>query len=399
LPPPFPGNNWIDAEEEAEIGRALKSGNAFSGTLASDLQAYYGCNWVVPTASGTAALFSAAAVLDVRPGTEVLIPGFAWIPTFASVISRGAIPVLVEVGEDLGMDPEDLQKKITPRSRLILPVHMCGAAADIDPIMEIARSHGLQVLEDCAQAATCRYKGKFVGTFGDIGAFSLQQNKHFSSFTGGYMISDRPDLFRVSQQVTDCGLTRVMDVVSHEVNDVVEWGMGHKLNVLAQAMARVQLTKAQRIVAAMSRAHRRIKEGISDIPGIRFRPLADPSSDAGSFLITYWPTAEIASRVATELVAEGGPAWTFHLADYGTHMYYHMLNLVQKAPWIRGTDWPWGLPENQASVYSYEKGALPRSDEIFSRGVVMAVPSRLSDEHCDLIASAYRKIAANVMRD
>jgi len=131
-----------------------------------------------------------------------------------------------------------------------------------------------------------------------------------------------------------------MDVGSEIIDDVVEWGMGHYLNVLAQAMARVQLKKAPQILGAMRRAKNRIKDGIKDVSGIRCRPLNDPEGDGGSFLVTYWPTPEIARRAAEAIPAEGGPKWTYPLEAYGTHMYYYMLNLIQKAPWLRGTDWP-----------------------------------------------------------
>lgn len=395
LPPEWPGVNWIGEEEREAVLRAL-AGNAFSGTLAEDLCQFYGCNWAHPTNSGTASLYTAAATLGLAPGMEVLIPGFCWLPTFACVISRGAIPVLVEVGEDLGMDPDDMARKITPRTRAVVPVHMCGAAADMDPILAVARRHNLLLFEDCAQAGAVKYKGRFAGLFGDIGCFSLQQNKHFTSFTGGYIISNRPDLRRHATQINDAGLTRIMNVVSHEVDDVLEWGMGHTLNVMAQAMARVQLKKVPRIFHAMRQAKNRIKASIQDIPGIRFRPLPDPAGEGGSFLITYWPNADIARTVSQALIAEGGPKWTYHLQDYGTHMYYHMLNLVRKIPWIRGTGWPWDLPENRESIPSYARGTLPKSDDIFSKGVVMAVPSKLTDEQCDQIAEVYWKIAANL---
>lgn len=393
LPTEWPGVNWIGDEERQAVAAAV-DGQSHTGNLADDLCEFYGCAWSHPTNSGTAALFTAAATLGIGPGMEVLIPGICWLPTFACVVSRGAIPVLVEVGEDLGMDPNDMRRKITPRTRAVIPVHMCGAPADMDPIMAVAREHDLLVFEDCAQAGAVTYKGKHVGLFGDIGCFSLQQNKHFTCFTGGYILSNRQELKTVAMQINDAGLTRIMDVGSEIIDDVVEWGMGHYLNVLAQAMAREQLKKVPKILGAMRHAKNRIKDGIKD-SGIRCRPLNDPEGDGGSFLVTYWPSPEIARRAAEAIPAEGGPQWTYPLESYGTHMYYYMLNLIRKAPWLRGTQWPWDIPENRDSVYSYEKGALPQSDQIFSHGVVMAVPSRLTDEQCDKIAEIYVKITAN----
>ena len=266
-----PGRHWIGEEEKRLVLAALKR-DAFSGTLTEDLINFYGCEWAIPTSSGTSALFSAMAALGIGPGMEVIIPGFSWIPTFACVVGRGAIPVLVEVGEDLGIDPEDLEKKITSRTRAVIVVHMAGAAANLDPIMEIARKHDLLVVEDCAQDGAGKYRGKFVGLFGKIGCFSLQQNKHFTSFSGGYMISSHQELEHDARLSNDCGMGRA-----------------------------------------------------------------------------------------------------------------------------RGSRCPWECRYNKGSNYSYEKGVLPKSDQIFSRGVVMAVPSILTDEQCDKIAEAYHKVAGHLL--
>jgi dTDP-4-amino-4,6-dideoxygalactose transaminase len=190
---------------------------------------------------------------------------------------------------------------------------------------------------------------------------------------------------------------RVMNVVCPDLDEEPRWGYGRGLSKLARAMGCAQLRKAPTIVASMTRSHRRIKEGIGEIPGLRFRPLADPEDEAGSFLITYWPDAATAKRAADALKAEGAPEWIFHLQDYGSHMYYHQRALVQKVDRVRGTGCPWDCPHNRGSDYMYDKGSAPKSDEIFSRGVVMAVPSVLTDDQCDRIARAYRKVAAHLL--
>jgi len=397
LPREWPGIRWIGKEERKMVLSALEGG-AFGGNLEEELKRFYGCPTAVATNTGTTALFAATAALAIKPGQEVLVPGFCWIPTFACVVSRGAIPVLVEVGEDLAIDPEDMERKITKKTAAVIVVHMCGAAADMDRIMRVARKHKLLVIEDCAQDGAGKYKGKYVGLFGDVGCFSLQQNKHFTSFLGGYVISKSAKMGHPLGLCRDAGMSRLMNVVSHEVDEKVRWGMGLLLNPLARSMASAQLKKAPRILAAMRRSQRRIIERIGEIPGLTFRRVADPESNNGSFLITFWPDAAKARRAAKALKAEGVPEWIFHLQDYGVHMYYHMRPLVEKVGWSRGGPCPWDCPFNKGSNYSYKKGALPKSDEIFSRAVVMAVPSKLTGAQCDLIAEAYRKVAAQVLK-
>ena len=393
----WPGIHWIGKEERKLVLAALEGG-AFSGNIEEELKRFYACPAAAATNTGTTALFAATAALDLGPGMEVLVPGFCWIPTFSCVVSRGAVPVLVDVGEDLGIDPEDMERKITKKTSAVIVVHMCGAAADMDRIMPVARKHKLKVIEDCAQDGAGKYKGKYVGLFGDVGCFSLQQNKHFTSFLGGYVISRDRKMQHPLALARDAGMSRVMNVVSHEVDEQVRWGMGLLLNPLARAMASAQLKKAPRILASMRRSQRRIIARIGQVPGLAFRRVADPDSDNGSFLITFWPDAAKARRAAKALKAEGVPEWTYHLRDYGAHMYYHMRPLTEKVGWSRGGPCPWNCPFNRGSDYSYKKGALPRSDEIFSRGVVMAVPSKLTGDQCDRIAQAYRKVAAHLLK-
>jgi 8-amino-3,8-dideoxy-alpha-D-manno-octulosonate transaminase len=398
LPREWPGLNWLDDTEKEFVVDALFKKQSFSGTLAEELQEFYGCAHAVPITSGTGALITATAALGIGPGMEVLVPGFAWVPTFACIVSRGAIPVLVEVGDDLCIDAEDMERKITDRTAAVIVVHMCGAAADMDPIMAVARKHNLKVIEDCAQAATVKYKGRFVGLIGDVGCFSLQQNKHVTCYYGGYALCNDEDLGRALQLTRDIGIPRAMNVVDHTAEGELMWGLGYGLNGLARAMARAQMRKAPQIIGAMQRAQKRIIDGIKDIDGVGIRRPADPEADGGSFLITYWPDEATALKASEALKAEGVPEWTWHLKDYGCHMYYHVQPLVRKLPWIRGGGpCPWNCPFNEGSNYSYDKGTLPRSDALFARGVLMAVPSKLTDEQADRIGLAYRKVAAHVL--
>jgi dTDP-4-amino-4,6-dideoxygalactose transaminase len=392
----WPGLNWIGKEERKLVLAALE-GSAFSGDLSAALKKFYKCPSVSVTNSGTTALFNATAALALRPGMEVLVPGFCWVPTFGCVVSRGAIPVLVDVGEDLNIDPADMERKITDRTAAVIVVHMCGAAADMDRVMRVARRHKLLVIEDCAQNGAGNFKGKRVGLFGDVGCFSLQQNKHFTSFLGGYSISKRAGLQEALDLTRDQGMPRVMNVIDPTAGADIRWGMGLWLNPLGQAMAIAQLRKAPRIIAAMQRSQRRIIARIGSIPGLTFRRVADPANDSGAFLITFWPDGRTARRAAAALKAEGVPEWIFHLQDYGAHMYYHIRPLVEKVGWSRGGPCPWKCPFNKGSHYSYKKGALPKSDAIFARGVVMAVPSKLTQTQCAKIAEAYRKVAAHLL--
>jgi len=401
LPREWPGVYWFDEEEQQALLGVLQRSVGFNSDLEPVLREFFGCTWAGAINSGTGALFAAASALNFKPGMEVLIPGFCWIPDFACIVSRGAIPVLIEVGEDLSIDPVDLERKITPRTRALIVAHMCGAAANLGPILEVARRHDLRVIEDCAQANGATYFSRHVGMFGDIGAFSLQQTKHCTCFGGGFMISNSEELGKRAELARGPGLggdlSRIMDVLAAPPDEEVMWGEGRLMDPLMHAMAAVQMRKLPKIIASMQQSQRRIKQSIGEIPGLRFRPVADPESDCGSFLITYWPDRDRAYQAAAALKAEGVPEHIYHLENYGTHLYYHMPMLTKRVGWIPASSWPWDAEENRTVQHSYERGALPRSDAIFAKGVVMAVPSVLTDAQCDKIAAAYRKVAHHLL--
>ena len=124
---------------------------------------YYGTKYALALNSGTGALMAAMSALEIGPGCEVILPAFLWVATVASVVHQNAIPVLCEVDESLSLDPADLERKITDRTKLIVPIHMAGTPCDMDAIMAVANRRGIPVLEDCAQCNGGTYRGRTLG--------------------------------------------------------------------------------------------------------------------------------------------------------------------------------------------------------------------------------------------
>lgn len=187
---PFPIWPAFSEKTKKEALKPLETGlvNYWTGTKGMEFEekwaAYCGCRFGVSTTNGTSALHTALAACDIGPGEEVIVPSYSFIASAFCVLQAGAIPVFADVRRETHtIDPEDIERKITPRTRAILPVHLYGIPCDMDPIMDIARRHNLFVIEDCAQAHGSEYKGKKVGSIGHAGAFSFCQSKHFT--TGG----------------------------------------------------------------------------------------------------------------------------------------------------------------------------------------------------------------------
>jgi len=192
----------IRGEIQAAINAVLESQHFILGPQVQGLEAevasYCGRKFGVGVASGTDAIILALRAAGIGPGDEVLVPSFTFIATADSVSLLGAKPVFVEIqSETFNMDPQKIASKITPRTRAIVPVHLYGQAADMDPIMEIAHRHKLKVIEDNAQAIGATYKGKKTSSIGDLGCISFFPSKNLGGYgDGGMVVTDSEELYK-----------------------------------------------------------------------------------------------------------------------------------------------------------------------------------------------------------
>ncbi len=160
-----------------------------------EFKRYHGAAHALGVTSGSTALSVALSAMGVGPGDEVIVPAFTFIATYEAVLEVGAIPVAADIDASLNMDPDDIVRKMTPYTKAVIPVHMCGAPADIGRILETCRSSQLMVLEDNAQSVGGSYKGKKLGTFGEMGTFSFDYYKTLTTGEGGMILTDRKDLY------------------------------------------------------------------------------------------------------------------------------------------------------------------------------------------------------------
>ena len=395
----FPGAYWIDEQEEQAVLDVLRNGSLFRyyglkepkyvSAYEDEARAFYGVKHALAVNSGTGALTSAIAALGVGPGDEVIIPAFMWVATVGAVIQANAIPVLCEVDDSLSMDPADLERKITSRTKLVIPIHMAGAQCDIASIMVVATRHGIPVLEDVAQCNGGGFHGQKLGTFGAMGIFSLQLNKNMTSGEGGLIITDDDKLAERAFAAHDMGLVRVGGRLAPPSPDALMWGAGRRMNELTGAIASVQLRKLPDIMGHMQRSRDRIKGMIADVPGIGFRRLHDSAGSPGAFIILSLASEEKAVS-ATSKMKELGLHNVFRIAEYGLHIYYNITPLVQKVP-LSPSGNPWNLEANRGIVRDYRKGVCPVSDDIFSRSILVPVPSKLTPEQEEGAATAIRE--------
>jgi dTDP-4-amino-4,6-dideoxygalactose transaminase len=383
-PYPYPGAYWLDAREDRAVLDVLRQRALFryyglhkpKYTLALENSArkFYGVKHALGVNSGTGALFTAMTALGIGPGCEVIVPAFFWVATVGAVVNASAVPVLSEIDDSFSLDPQDLERRITPRTRLIVAVHMAGAPCNMKAIMAVARRHKLPVLEDCAQANGGSFQGKKLGTFGTLGMFSFQWNKNATAGEGGLLVTNNRLLHERCVAAHDLGIPWVNG--EPRETGTLTWGAGRRMSELTGAVAFTQLQKLPLITRHMCASKRRIKARLEGVPGLTFRRLNDPDGDSGPFLI-FLLESERRAKAVVRRIQSAGLTSAVRLAEYGMHIYSNIPQLVNKVP-LSPAGNPWQLPQNKESAYEYGRGACPRSDDLFARAILLPIPSRLT---------------------
>jgi dTDP-4-amino-4,6-dideoxygalactose transaminase len=194
---------------EAKFGNVLAGDGPFTKRCHGWLEKKTGCAKALLTHSCTAALEMAALLLEIQPGDEIIMPSFTFVSTANAFVLRGGVPVFVDIREDtLNLDERLIEAAITPRTRAIVPVHYAGVACEMDTIMAIARRHGLRVVEDAAQSVMSKYKGRALGSIGDLGAYSFHETKNVISGEGGALLVNDPALALRAEIIREKGTDR-----------------------------------------------------------------------------------------------------------------------------------------------------------------------------------------------
>ena len=428
-PHEYPGALWYDQEEVDAVSKVISNKSPFRYygvkcdkevfNFEKELGEYLNTSslsnknqhnkvYVTAVNSGTGALEIALDVLGVGSGDEVIVPGFMWISSISAIIRSRAIPVLVDSDQTLGVDPEDLKVKISERTKVIMVVPMLGGSSKIGEIMEVVRIVNnsrkkdnlskIFVLEDCAQSLGAHAFGipgssqaslpegcYKLGTFGDIGTFSLQLNKDITAGEGGMVVTRDKDLNDRVDALHNAGYIKKEKNNINWYGDIpYGWGHGRRMSELQGAVARVQLKKLDSILDNIRKNHSFFEE-LFKKQGIKLRKRAyhNNSGDTGYYLCFHLPenlddnTAISKGReIAKDLKDKGFNVWFLH--DFEVHIYYNIEPLVKKFPMKDGS--PWRDPKNNFHTqYNYDRGALPILDHLLIRTIGLNMPSKMSD--------------------
>jgi 8-amino-3,8-dideoxy-alpha-D-manno-octulosonate transaminase len=311
-----PGAQFFDQAEIDAVLEVLKAQSPYrfygprflniTGQFEQEFRDYIGSQYALAVSSGTAALHTTLIGLGVKEGDEVILPAYAWVSCPSAIVAARGTPVLANVDNSLTINPADVENKITKKTKVIMAVHIRGVPSDLDPLKKIAKDHGVFLLEDVAQCGGGSYRGKKLGSIGNVGSFSFQLNKMISAGEGGATVTDDKVTYERMLMFHDCGTPfRGGEVNEPRLSIKPFPGVNYRLNEISSAVLRAQLKKEDTIIARVRANKAKIKKGISDISGIQFRQLPDPAGEIGVACVFFVDTPEKARTFRDAILAEG----------------------------------------------------------------------------------------------
>jgi dTDP-4-amino-4,6-dideoxygalactose transaminase len=371
-----PGMQVIGEEEKREVLEVLDSGYLFRYGSPDDptflakvynleqaVAALVGVRYGVAINSGTTALLVALSGLGVGPGDEVIVPGYTYVASMSAIIYARAIPILAEVDRTLNLDPADVRRKITPRTKAIMAVHMLGNPARLDELRAITDECGILLVEDCAQAFGATYKGRRVGSIGHAGTYSFNANKTITAGDGGMVVTDDETSYRRFFGLHDQGHVPLR--MGLEIGRRPFVGLDFRMTELAAAVLLAQLRKLDAILGKLRENKSRFKAAIKDLPGLEFREITDVEGECATLLTVFLPNEEIAREITAAL-------GTRVVAESGWHVYANMEQVLDKRT-ITPEGCPFTCPYYRGEEVKYYKGMLPQTDALLARAINISI--------------------------
>ncbi len=385
----MPGFEVFDQEEQKHIQDVMNSGIImrynFDGlrnnhwkakeleqNIAKDLKV----DFVQLTSSGTTALITTIRALGIGAGDEIITPTFTFVTSLRAILFSGAIPIFADVDETLCLCPESVEKAITPRTKAIMPVHMCGAMAEMDQLAEIAKKHNLLLIEDACQATGASYKGEFLGSIGDAGCLSFDFVKTVTCGEGGAVLTNDKKVYQRAEQFSDHGHDHIGNDRGAEGHPIV--GLNFRISELHAAIGLAQWGKLNRFLAHQRKIKNIIKDKLKVNSEIKFRRIPDEDGDNASFLSLFLKDPETAVKLADELKQNGIPsAYWFSNNWHYIRGWEHFKNLKENKIFYK---------EQRDLLPDYETQDFSASDRIIEKLVSIPISLKWDEEKANEIA-------------
>lgn len=398
----MPGFELFGDKEKSEVEKVLDTGvlmrYGFDGMRdgqwkAKELEAALAnrmeVSYVHLLSSGTSALTVALASAGIGAGDEVIMPTFTFVASFESILALGAIPILVDVDDTLTVHPKAVEKAITDKTKVIMPVHMCGSMADLDTLKTICKKHNLLLLEDACQAIGGSYNGKPLGSIGDLGCFSFDYVKTITCGEGGALITNNEDYYQNAHKYSDHGHDHSGNDRGAEEHPFL--GYNFRISELNAAVGCAQINRLDEFLEIQQRNYGVLRTALADIPQISFRKVPKGGVENYSFLNFFLPDAETAQK-AHKALGENGIDACFYWFNNNWHYYRkweHLTNLksLGKLPKeVRD-----GLPD-------YSKSDFSASDHWVGRTISCLIKLSWTEEEVKARAEKMHDTILSILR-
>ncbi|WP_349351319.1 DegT/DnrJ/EryC1/StrS family aminotransferase [Flagellimonas sp. MMG031] len=327
--------------------------------------------------SGTAALTVALASAGIGAGDEVIMPTFTFVASFESILALGAVPVLVDIDDTLTLKPEAVEKAITPKTKVVMPVHMCGSMADLNALKAICEANDLLLLEDACQAIGGTYHGKPLGSIGDLGCFSFDYVKTITCGEGGALITNNKAYYENAHKYSDHGHDHIGNNRGAEEHPFL--GYNFRISEMNAAVGVAQLARLDDFLAKQKRNYTLLREALSQIPEVVFRTLPEGGEENYSFLNFFMPSGELAQIAHQELI-EAGVDGCFYWFDNNWHYYRKWEHLTDRRSLGK-------LPKDVVeSLPDYGKADFSESDQWMSRNISCLIKLGWNEEEVKIRA-------------
>ncbi|MEN8247708.1 MAG: DegT/DnrJ/EryC1/StrS family aminotransferase [Bacteroidota bacterium] len=385
----MPGMELFGDEERKEVNDVLNTTCLFrynhdelrqgmwkARELEEEVAKFTGAKYAHAVSSGSAAVAATLAASGIGHGDEVIVPPFTFMATIEAVLYAGALPVFAEIDETLCLSAEGIRQAATEKTKAVLLVHMCGAAADMDGIQKVCEEKNIKLIEDAGQALGAFYKGKSVGLFGTSGAFSFDFFKITTAGEGGLFITNDEDTYKKADTFSDHGHSHVGDNRGMEPHPYL--GFNFRLGELNAAVGLAQMRKIDKLIRGNLKNKKIIKDKLRGIEGVSFRHMPDEAGDSGTFLNFFLSTVELTQK-AVEKLAEAGVGGVNY---WYTNMYHfinqweHVKSLSSAAPLAIHH---LGAPQDYANL------ELPKSQDVVGRLVSLGIRATWTDEEAEKI--------------
>ncbi|PTM07234.1 MAG: L-glutamine--2-deoxy-scyllo-inosose aminotransferase KanB [Bacteroidetes bacterium] len=325
----MPGFELFGEQERKELNDVLDNGvlmrYGFDGmrnghwkakALEQELQNTFKTNHAQLVSSGTAAVTVALAAAGVGAGDEVIMPTFTFVASFEAIMMLGAIPVLVDIDDTLTLDPKAVAEAITPKTKAVMVVQMCGSMGNMTALKTICSKHKILLIEDACQAIGGTYQGKPLGSIGDLGCFSFDFVKTITCGEGGAVITNNKEYYINSDHFSDHGHDHMGNDRGAETHPFI--GYNFRISELHAAVGLAQVRRLPEFIAIQKKNFKIIKEALSSIPEVTFRTVPEGGEESYGFLSFFLPDLEVARKVSKEFKEQGVDA-CFHYYDNNWH--------------------------------------------------------------------------------